>query len=249
MSRTRQAGFTLIEVMVALAVMGLIASLAWGTMASSIEMRNYLELDQIVEREARATLARLERELNLAFLTENSSAVNTYKTVFIGKDEDDTDTLWFATKSHRRSYKGVHECDQTEITLWTDNDPKISSRQVLLHREAPRIDHEPDQDGVILPLATSVTRFDLTYLDPTTGEWLDEWDTTGIETPNRLPRAVQVVLQLMAPDPDDPDERSDDLERTYVRTIMVETATEQTRSLLSTGSGGGGGKAGGFSLQ
>ncbi len=230
----RRAGFTLIEVVVALGVMVLIASLAWGVLAGTFKARDFLERQSRLEKSARVALDRIDRELSVAFLTSHTTAVNTYRTVFIGRDEDDADVIWFATRAHRRRYANAHECDQAEITLWTDTDPEDDSgrRLVLLHRESQRIDEKPDEDGVILPLATGVTRFDLRYLDPKTAEWRDEWDSTGTDTPDRLPRAVEVVLTLVGPDAADPDE---DVERTFVRTILLVAADAMQRSLLNSG--------------
>jgi hypothetical protein len=85
-----------------------------------------------------------------------------------------------------------------------------------------------------MPLARNVSRFDLRYLDHTNGEWQDEWDTLGAETPNRLPRAVQVVLTLLAEDPIDEDTL---VERSYLTTIMVETAPRLQQSATAGGSG------------
>ena len=232
-------GFTLIEVVIAIAVMAIISALAWETIAGSIRARDYLAFEDDLDRSGRVALARVERELTLAFLTPNVGAVNTYRTVFVGKDDNDTDQVWFATRAHRRSTANARESDQTEITLWCEPDPDNNNRSVLMHREAQRIDQEPDKDGVIQPLARDVSRFDLRYLDPRSGEWQDNWDTAGADTPNRLPRAVQVVLTIAKTDPDDDDEV---IERTFVTTVMVEGANRLARSATS---GTGGAPAGG----
>ena len=229
--RRARAGFTLIEVIVALGIMALIASMTWAAMAGTFSLRDYLDEQDSLDRSARVAISRLTRELSLAFLTENTTSYNTYRTVFVGEDNDDEDQLWFSTMSHRRAYRGTHECDQAEVTLFTDEDPEFSGRRVLLHRESPRVDNEPDQDGVVLPLATSVSRFDLRYLDPKTGEWRDDWDTQGTETPNRLPRAVQIVLTLVGPDPDDEDRV---VEYPYVTTVLVARADRLSRTLLGS---------------
>ncbi len=224
-------GFTLIEVMVALVIMGVIAGLTWGALSGSLETRDYLDEQDELDRSARIALSRLQRELSLAFLTTNTSATNAYQTVFVAKDADGADQVWFSTLAHRRTIRDSRECDQAEVTLWTEDDPDGESGDlVLLHRESERIDEEPDKGGVVLPLATSVASFDLRYLDPTTGEWRDEWDTEGSETTDRLPRAVEIKLVLRGPDPDVEDAT---VERPYLTTVLVERATRLQKSLLS----------------
>jgi general secretion pathway protein J len=229
--RTRR-GLTIVEVIVALAVLAIIGTLAFSTLASTIGVQESIELAGGSRRTARTALGTITRQLQLAHMTKNVTAVNTYKTVFVGKDDDDEDTLWFATLGHKRRFRDSRECDQGEVTLFTEEDPEHSKHMVLFHRAGPRIDHEPDQDGPILPLARGVTRFDLKYLDPRTGEWKEEWDSTGGETPGMLPRAVQIVLGLASPHPE---EEGEFQESTYVRTVMLAMANPQTQSVFSRG--------------
>ena len=86
-----------------------------------------------------------------------------------------------------------------------------------------------------MPIARGVTRFDLRYLDGQTGEWKEEWDTNGSETPNRLPRAVQIVLELTSKDPNGDDD--DTVTTPYVRTVMLSMAEPQNRSAFARGNG------------
>jgi prepilin-type N-terminal cleavage/methylation domain-containing protein len=231
-------GFTLIETIVALGIMVLIASMAWSTMAGTAQVREYLVHEDDLSRAGQTSIDRISRELSLAYLTQHNTAVNTYRTVFVGRDDGDADTLWFASRAHRRAYRGARESDAAEITLFTEKDPEVAGQLALLHRESPRVDHEPARGGPVLPLATGVSRFDLRYLESKTGEWMEDWDSTGVDQMGRLPRAVQIVLTLLGPDPDDEGEF---IERTWVRTVMIESATPLTRSLLAgDGSGGAG---------
>lgn len=247
-----RGGFTLLEVVIAIAVLTIIAALAWETIGGAMRARDYLSFEEELDRSGRVAMSRIQRELSLAFLTRNTASFNTYRTVFVGKDDSDTDQVWFASRSHRPSVAGARESDQTEITIWCEPDPEHRNRMVLLHRESQRIDHEPDKDGVILPLARDVSRFDLRYLDPQDGEWQDTWDTNGADTPGRLPRAVQIVLTIAKTDPDDEDEV---IERTFVSTVVIEGASRLARSATASdggagrgrlsGGGGGGGGGGG----
>jgi general secretion pathway protein J len=223
-TRAPRAGFTLLEVIVALAVFAIIAGLTFGTIASALNTRDLLEADDAVNQSARIAISRIRRDLSLAYLTTNTGAVNTYQTLFIAHDQN-PDQLWFASLTHQRLYRGARESDQTEITYWTEDDPDTSGALVLLRREAPRIDNYPERDGTIAPLAYDVTAFDVRFLDSQTNEWREEWDTTGIDTPNRLPRAAQVSLTLLAPDPEDAEKT---VERSWATTVMLEFAPRLT---------------------
>ncbi|MEZ4236784.1 MAG: type II secretion system protein GspJ [Myxococcota bacterium] len=56
---------------------------------------------------------------------------------------------------------------------------------------------------MVWPIAYNVRSFSLRYLDQATTEWKTEWDTRSADTPYRLPRAVEIGLVLIAPDPED----------------------------------------------
>ena len=233
MNLRSRRGLTLIEIIVALGIMALIGSISAGTLSSSIDALDAIEEAEGSTRTARIAMRRITRAIELAYLTENRAAVNTYQTVFVGKDDGDEDQVWFASLGHHRKIRDSRECDQTEITLFTDEDPDNSDTKVLFMREAPRIDQYPDKDGRPMPLARGVSRFDLRYLDGTTGEWTDEWDTNGAETPNRLPRAVQIVLELVSKDPNG--DEDDTIVTPYVQTVMLAMSDVQQRSVFARG--------------
>lgn len=229
----KQGGFTLLEVMVAVGILAFIGSISFVTIRNASETANALEMDGKVDETVRIVLETLRREISLAYLTPSTQAINTYRTVFVAKDED-PDRLWFTSLSHHRIYQDSRECDQTEITLWTEPDPEERGAYVLLHREAPRIDNEPDVGGVIYPLAYKVKSFDLRFLNSDKNDWQKEWDTNSAETPNTLPRAVQVVLVLLTPNLEDPEEL---VEKTYASTILLTFGKPLQRNLLDGGMG------------
>lgn len=195
---------SLVEVLVAVAILLVMSAMIFRAMHSSIEFHNLLANRDETARTARSAMSKLSRDLQLAFLTPNRQAVASYQTVFVGYDEEPS-KLFFTSLNHQRMYLNSRECDQTEITIWGEQAPsEVGKGFVLYHREAPRIDEEPDEGGRIWPLAYNVRSFSLRYLDQATGDWKTEWDTRGADTPYRLPRAVEIGLVLIAPDPDDP---------------------------------------------
>ena len=97
---------------------------------------------------------------------------------------------------HNVSSAKILQCsegDQAEVTIWVESGP--DKGDVLLHRESQRIDHEPAKDGHVLPMVERVKRFNLRYLNSQTNEWQEEWDSTGVDTANTLPRAVKFFLR------------------------------------------------------
>ncbi len=221
---------TILEVMIAIAILLVMTVASWEVLNSALNVREILSQRDETTRAARVTLGKLKREIALAYLTPNLGAVNTYRTVFVGLDES-PDRLYLASLAHQRLYRDSRECDQTELTVWTEPSPERRG-YVLYHREAPRIDEEPAQDGTIYPLAYNVRSFDLRYLDPITNEWINEWDTRSPDQPNRLPRAVQIGLVLMTPDPSDPDR---DIDLPFLTTVILEYAQPLQRSIFAGG--------------
>lgn len=214
-------GMTLIEVVVSLGILALMGAITWTSLAGTLKARDILEANDEVQQSARVAMAKISRDIELAFLHRDDSTVNTYRTLFVGEDGDSRDTLWFTTLNHQRLYRDARECDQTEVTYWTEPDPEPDHDGlfVLLQREAPRIDQEPDKDGRIYPLAYGVQEFAVRYLDGKTCEWKDEWNTASVDHKDQLPRAVQVMLKIMGPDPDDDEKR---VPHTFATTILTE---------------------------
>jgi general secretion pathway protein J len=195
--------------MVAISILLIMGLMIAESLNNSIEFQRLLEDRDVTIRQARVTMSKIRREIEMAYLTPSQHAVETVQTVFVGMN-DDPDQLFFATMAHQRVYRDSRECDQAEITLWTERATEEQGRgHVLFHRESPRVDERPDEDGIVYPLAYNVRSFNLRYLDPMDNEWTDEWDTRNTETIYRLPRAAEVGLVLIAPDPMDEDRSID----------------------------------------
>lgn len=207
--RRARAGMTILEISVAITVLLVMSLIVYESLSSSIEFNELLSKRDGTTRSARATLSTLRRELQLAYLTPARTALETAETVFVGMDEE-PDKLYFATLAHQRLYMDSRECDQSEVTVWAESSPRdVGEGYIIYHRESPRVDHEPGQGGHVYPLAYNVRSFNVRYLDPQTNEWRDEWDSRNADTFYRIPRAVEIGLVLIAPDPEDSEETVD----------------------------------------
>ena len=76
-------------------------------------------------------------------------------------------------------------------------DPDVDGKMDLVRREQTPIDTDPKKGGVVNVVAENVEEFDLKYLEPQTGQWLDTWDSTQVTgQPGRLPLEVSIRLVL-----------------------------------------------------
>jgi general secretion pathway protein J len=200
---------TLLEVMISVAIILSMSAIVAQSLANSIEFNEVLSMRDTTARTARVALAKLKRDLQMAYLTPNRTLVDRYQTVFVGLDES-PDRLFFSTLNHQRMYLNTRESDQAEISVWTEPSPKEQGYGSILYiRESPRIDQYPDEDGKVLPLAYNVRSFEVKYLAQVDNAWKDDWDTRSADTPYFLPRAVQIGLVLIASSTSEPGETED----------------------------------------
>ncbi|MBK7761521.1 MAG: prepilin-type N-terminal cleavage/methylation domain-containing protein [Deltaproteobacteria bacterium] len=218
--RLLRRAMTLVEVMVAISVLSVLGVMAWQSIASTVQARDILDAEDELQQSARGPCSASPAACSSAYLTSNLQTVNTYVTRFATRRQP-VDTLWFTSLAHQRLYRNTRESDHTEFTIWGEPDPNRRGAQVLLMREAQRIDHLTDKDGPILPLAYGVKSFQVRSLNSTTCEWQDDWDDRSIESgqTNALPRAVQIVLIMLM---DDPVEEDVTLERAFATTVILE---------------------------
>ena len=223
MIRRSRRGMTLMDVVISVAILlVLTTTCTWA-------LRNSMTINSLFEKRVsvvRNVAPMMRRQIQLAYLTANVEAINRYKTVFNGKNND-PDALIFTSQSHRRMYWNSRESDQAEISIWAEPMPDGSEGYVVYHREAPWIDEEPDKGGVIQPLAYNVKSLDFRYLDGRINEWTEEWDSLKTETLNRLPRAVELSIVYLIPDPK---QEGEWLERPQKTTVALQHAAPIVRS-------------------
>jgi general secretion pathway protein J len=193
-------GFTLIEVMIAIAILAMMTVLLYGAFSSLKTSRDGISRIAGRYQEGRGALHRITNELQSAYLSMHvpiDLELQTVQTAFIGKRGSPADRLDFNSFANRRFERDVHKSDQVEIAYFGMEDPEEGGRYDLVRRFSDRPDMEPDKGGRVEVLATDIDLFDLEYLDPMTGNWVEEWDSTqALDQGNRLPLQVRVKLVL-----------------------------------------------------
>lgn len=204
MSRQRsQAGVTLVEAMVAIAILSIVSALVWGGYDQTLKNKQRIEGNVDRNHMIFAALDRMQREMHMAFVSVHmnpSPSLQTVQTCFVGKDRGQRDRIDFTSFSHQRLITDAHESDQNELSYFITAHPDDSSIKVLARREQNRIDDDCQEGGRVQILVEDVEGLDLEYLDPTTNQWVRNWNSTqATGQPNRLPSQVKIVLTVPNP--------------------------------------------------
>ncbi len=193
-------GMTMVEVMVAIAVLAMVAVLIHGVISSLSRGKKGEELRSERAHEGREALQRIVRDLSAAYLSMHVPSVQalvTQKTAFVGHSSIPFDRVDFTAFAHMRTDRDSHESDQAEVGYFVVRNPDAPDKMDLVRREQTPIDFDPLKGGTVNVVAEDVDQFDVRYLDPQTGQWVETWDSTQITgQPNRLPLEVKVTLVL-----------------------------------------------------
>lgn len=227
--RRRSAAFTLLEVMVALALLGMIMVAIYSSWYAIIKGSKVALDAAAAAQRTRVSMHALQDSL----LSACMFASNPKYYAFLAETEGDTASLSFAArlpKSFPRSGKfGDLEFRRVSFSLEPGPD---RDRQLVL-RQSPLF-MDPDKDEMLHPLvlARNVKDFILEFLDPRTGEWISEWQST-----NQLPKMMRITLGL-----GNLDKFSTKPQEVRVTTVALPSQTVSPPYQFGPGGGGLGGQ-------
>jgi general secretion pathway protein J len=215
MSERRQGGFTLVEVLVATAILASITALIWGSFHSASGSKQRVEAIGSRYHQIRMAMNRMAKEISMTFLsTHDDPNTNRPRTFFIVEKDSRGDYLMFSSLAHQRLNEDAKECDQSVISYYLAPDPDDKAVMNLMRRETRRLGVErPKEDGQAHILLEDVKRLEFAFFDdrPEKNDWIESWDTQKVDgQPNRLPAKVRILVTL---------------EDEYGRDITLRTAT------------------------
>jgi type II secretion system protein J len=207
-------GFTLLEIMVALAIFGIVVAAIYSSWTAIMRGSETAKKAMAQVQRSRITIRTLEDALTSARSFEASSKYY----YFIGQNGSDA-TLSFVSKlaeSFPRSRRfGGFDVRRLEFRL----EPGEEGRQLVL-RQWPLLMEEPDTDEREHPLvlAKNVKDFEMRFWDESKRDWLEEWTQT-----NQLPRMVEITLRWNAGSADA--FQSSQRERETVRIVSIQSSS------------------------
>lgn len=198
-SRRENEGMTLIEVMIAMAILAIVSTLVYGGFAQTTRNKERIERQVDRSHEIVSGINRMVREIQAAYVSaqlNSNPSLQVMRSGFVGVDRGGGDRVDFTSFSHRRLYRDAHESDQNELSYFVTDHPD-GGRKVLARRMQRRPDDEITRGGEVQILVDDVLDFELEYLDPDSRQWSTSWDArpAGREA-NRLPVQVKILLTV-----------------------------------------------------
>jgi len=226
--RSRDRGFTLLEVLLSVAIVASIMTLVWGSFALTARSKQYGE--QLGDRyhQLRLAMNRMAREISMAYLSKNDQiGTNNPRTMFVGQRNGSVDDLMFSAFAHMALKADAKECDQSLIRYYAAPDPVDRGKTNLMRRETRRLGVErPGEEGPAYVMLEDIKELHFEYYDDIGEEWEEEWDTrSASKQPDKLPDQVRIVVTLN-------DERGEEVTvrtatRTHVRDPLWFTSSSE----------------------
>lgn len=190
-------GFTLMEVMIAVAVTALIGSMVAVAFNTGFRAKEEIEADAEHYRMIRAAMSRMTREIGAAFVSQKFDTkryrdANDRPTNFIGE----RDRLLFTSFAHQRLYTDAKESDQMVVEYYVRNSEERDARgrRDLIRRVNPIVQDRMDRGGAEDVLYEGIRNIEFEYWDTERKDWVDEWDTRRTEQSRLLPTRVRITI-------------------------------------------------------
>lgn len=210
----RARGFTLMEVMIALAIVTVLAALVYGSFNPTYQAKQEVEAQAERYHGLRLALGRMSREIGMAYISDRYDAKRYRErpTQFVAQHSGQRDKLRFNTFGHVRLYEDAKESDQSVVEYRVDRHPEDPKVNALIRREKTVIDDRPEDGGTETVLATGIDGLQFEFWDVKKKDWVTDWDTTDRAWSTHLPQRVRITIHAKG---------DDGREKKYVTQTMI----------------------------
>lgn len=216
LSDRAQRGFTLLEIMVATAILGIVLTSVYGVLSRALYAKNHAEERADLYAAGRETVLKMADELEGAL--PPTAGRNIGFVGVAGNNRVPTDAVQFDVVI-RRVFSAQQGRGGRALVSYSLDPLKDTPNLYALRRQEQLLtdpsldgqtqdgtDGENAADAPPPPVASAAYLIDqvaglrFRYLDPQNGEWTDSWDTTvvrsGQQGPPSLPGAIEITLFL-----------------------------------------------------
>ena len=204
--RRLQRGMTLLEIMIAIAILVMMMTIAWRMIASTSSSRRGVEKYEERNHELRMAMSRVVRDFESSYISRNEDINNSHpRTMMVCKPGSKVPDIRFSTLSHRVLWADANESEQTVIQYLPHNNPDKPGEVDWIRREQRRQSNQPPEEepSDYDVLVRDIESVKLEFWNWKNLEWQDHWDTTqGDGQRGWLPGRVRITLTVKGQDHD-----------------------------------------------
>ena len=194
----RITGFTLFEVVITLAILGVVLSVLYMTFYQSMDVMAHTEGRAEVYQQGRLIMERMTAELKGAFVPPQESLSKNFRYGLIGKstkeDEQFRDRLDFTTVAYGQPDPAEGKRDIGEVGYSLDYEPGTKGL-TLFRRQDDGLDGDLLKGGRSLAICDRVRSLSFLFFDRAGGKQKD-WSSLDGAHRNELPTRVEIELKL-----------------------------------------------------
>ncbi len=235
--RERQNGFTLVELLAAMLIMGMILTVTGGILVTTLKARKNIQDTFKKSNQGVAILQIMSRDISAATRPDKrikNQQGSPQPNIFYGKNDGSgpfgKDELDFVTTENTWDPASRRFADISECGYLLKENPDASSLFRLYRRSQPWIDEDPVRGGTLTKLHDRVAALNFEYLKQVNNNnnnqpqtrWVEEWDD---KEEKGLPLAVRISLTVR-PKTDEDDDASDsgrENEKTFETIVSLST--------------------------
>jgi len=188
---SEERGFTLLEILVATAIFGIISTVIFGVLNASLSASKQAQNKMEIIQTGRFIISRITMDVSSASAMPLSKQGR-----FVGKSRTRDgfyhDECHFTAFTRMYYGDGKPRIDQSEVGYYFVVPQE--GDEVLMRREADVIEEAVELGGNAFEISERVQELKIRYFGDGDGEWLDVWDS---KESGKFPKFVSVELTLV----------------------------------------------------
>jgi type II secretion system protein J len=193
-----ESGLTLLEVLVATAILAVVLAAVYGAYTSHLETIQAVRQSTQVNQIARIILDRMSKDFESAMINPPFPSTE-LQLGFISEDNNidgkPADRIDFISLSHLRAGGVGPQTDLCEIGYFLEDDPDREGLN-LYRRDDPTLDDDVTEGGITLELAKNVIGLNF-FFEDMEGESVEEWNTLEEDSKKTLPTLVTIEIEVL----------------------------------------------------
>ncbi len=186
---SKQKGFTLIEIMVAVGVFALISVAAYQLLTAASKSSQAIEISSERTAELQRAMLRIEQDIEQLAYRTTRNQYGDVSPLFRGESgTDDSSGYIEFTRSGWRNPAGLPRSDLEHLKYKLDQGTLWRLSWFYLDR-----DHE--EADLKRPMLKGITRINFKFLKGL-DSWQNQWATTGVDDELNIPRAISIEFEF-----------------------------------------------------